>query len=207
MINQEVLSYIQQNIIPKYLAFDNAHNLGHVNKVIQSSLKIASAYDVDITKVYVIAAYHDVGLSQGRENHEKTSASFLLSDTKLNEWFSKNELLLMAEAVEDHRASNDYEPRSIYGKIVSEADRDIEYATILTRTIQFGLKNFPDYNFERHFIRTFQHIKNKYGENGYLKLWLNTEMNQEGLKEIRRMISSKERLRNDFEKIFYECNK
>lgn len=206
-MKSEIVSYVEQNIIPKYSSFDKGHDLNHVNKVIQNSLSIASDYEVDMNKVYIIAAYHDIGLNQGRKNHEKTSAIYLMSDSKLKEWFSEDELKLMAEAVEDHRASNDYEPRSIYGKIVSEADRDIDYITILTRTIQYSLKNFPDYNFEQHFIRTYEHIRDKYGENGYLKLWLNTKINQHKLQELQDEIASMEKFRNDFEKIFKECTK
>lgn len=206
-VNPEITSYIQQTIIPQYSCFDKAHNLEHVNKVIQNSLSIATDYDVDINKVYVVAAYHDLGLRQGRENHEKTSAVLLMADLKLKEWFSESELTLMSEAVEDHRASNDYEPRGIYGKIVSEADRDIEYLTIFKRTIQYGLKNYPDYNIEQHFSRTYEHIQDKYGENGYLKLWLDTEINRHNLQELRIMLTSQEKFRADFEKIFAECSK
>jgi len=204
-VNSNILDYIQQQIIPKYAAFDKAHNLEHVSKVIQNSLDIAADYDVDMDKVYVIAAYHDIGLSQGREDHEKNSAIILASDPALNQWFSKADMALMAEAIEDHRASNNYEPRSIYGKIVSEADRDIEYRVILTRTIQYSLKNYPDYDFEQHFNRTYQHLKDKYGEEGYLKLWLNTEQNQYNLKKLRDRITAKEKLKTDFEIIFKEC--
>lgn len=204
-INPEIKSYVEKNIIPMYLDFDDAHNLAHVNKVIDNSLEIIKDYDVDINKVYVIAAYHDVGLSQGRANHEKTSVAFLLADINIKKWFSEDELVLMAQAVEDHRASNDYEPRSIYGKIVSEADRDIEYLTILRRTIQYSLNNYPSYSKEEHFERTYKHINDKYGEGGYMKLWLNTEYNQRNLKKLRAMSLTRDTLKPDFEKIFDEC--
>ena len=45
--------------------------------------------------------------------------------------------------VEDHRASTDHEPRSIYGKIVAEADRIIDPDITLRRTVQYGLKQNP----------------------------------------------------------------
>ena len=206
-VNPEIMNYIQENIIPQYSCFDKAHDLEHINKVIENSLSIAIDYNVDINKIYVVAAYHDLGLSQGRENHEKTSADFLMADLKLKELFSKNELILMAEAIEDHRASNNYEPRSIYGKIISEADRDIEYLTILKRTIQYSLKNYSNYDFEEHFNRTYEHIQNKYGYGGYLKLWLDTELNRHKLQELRNMIALREKFRIDFENIFDECTK
>lgn len=206
-INAGIKQHIQQSILPQYQTFDKAHNLTHVAKVIANSLDIAQDYNVDLNKVYVIAAYHDIGLAQGRENHEKTSAAILLADARLKEWFCQQELVLMAEAVEDHRASNTHAPRSLYGKIVSEADRDIEYTTILTRTIQYSLKNYPQYTYAQHFARTCKHIQEKYGEGGYLKLWLNTKTNQKNLQQLRARVASPETLRADFEKIFSECTK
>lgn len=203
-ITTEIEAYIETTIIPKYLSFDEAHNLEHIEKVIENSLTIARTYDVDINKVYVVAAYHDIGLSYGRKGHEKASAKILLSDEKLKEWFSDEELVLMSEAIEDHRASNAYEPRSIYGKIISEADRDIEYMTVLRRTIQYGLKQYPDYTMEQHFARTYEHVQNKYGENGYIKLWLHTDLNKSRLHELRSKVRSPETLRLDFDKLFLE---
>jgi uncharacterized protein len=110
----------------------------------------------------------------------------------------------MRTAVEDHRASNKHEPRSIYGKIVAEADRDISLQTILRRTIQFGLKKYPDEDFDFQFDRAYSHIITKYGENGYLKLYLHSEKNEKGLAEVRAAISDKENLRKICRKIFDE---
>ncbi len=106
------------------------------------------------------------------------------------------QIILMKQAVEDHRASNDYEPRSIYGKIVAEGDRDITLDKIVYRTMQYGKKNLPHYSYEQHFERLYEHIESKYGENGYLKLWLNTEDNINGLKEIRELLKNKSLMRD-----------
>ena len=39
-----------------YDRFDKAHNKEHIDRVIKNSLSIAKDYDVDMSKVYVIAA-------------------------------------------------------------------------------------------------------------------------------------------------------
>ena len=204
-IRADILKYIQKHILPKYESFDKAHDATHVNKVIENSLFIAKDYDVDINKVYVIAAYHDLGLSKGRKEHEKHSALFLLSDLRLREWFGEDELAIMAEAVEDHRASNEHEPRSIYGKIVSEADRDLDYETIVTRTVHYSLDNFPNHTTEEHFMRTYEHIRDKYGDSGYLKLWLNTELIKKNLAKIRDNLKNVDKFRADFYDAIKEC--
>lgn len=43
----------------------------------------------------------------------------------------------MSEAIEDHRASLEYIPRSIYGKIISSADRNTSIEDILKRTYEY----------------------------------------------------------------------
>ncbi len=55
----------------------------------------------------------------------------------------------MKEAIEDdHRASNKRVSRSIYGKIVAEADRNIDLEVTLHRTVQCGLSHYPKMNKE-----------------------------------------------------------
>ncbi len=204
MLNKEIIHYVENYIIPYYDGFDKGHSRDHVKKVIENSLEIAKSFDVNLNMVYIIAAYHDVGILQGRENHEKNSAIYLMADENLKKWFHQDEIMTMKEAVEDHRASSNHEPRSLYGKIVADADRDIHYHTILYRTFQYGITKYPTLTFEQHFERVYEHIENKYGENGYLTLWLNSHQNVASLKEIRERLRSKEEMKKDFEQIYLQ---
>ena len=145
--------YIETEIIPRYEAFDKAHRTNHVRQVITESLKLASYYEVDERMVYTIAACHDIGLCEGREHHHLVSGRLMRSDKRLREWFTEEEMEVMAQAVEDHRASNDHAPRSIYGRIVAEADRLIEPMQILRRTVQYGLSHYPELTQEQHYLR------------------------------------------------------
>ncbi|MDR1552239.1 MAG: HD domain-containing protein [Prevotellaceae bacterium] len=200
----ELKHYVEQNILPRYGVLDSGHSINHIQKVIDDSLTLAQQFDVDVNMVYVIAAYHDIGIEKSRELHHIISGEILISDENLKKWFSQQQIEIMRQAVEDHRASNKYEPRSIYGKIVAEADRDISLHTILRRTVQFGLKNNPNNDFELQFERAYHHLVNKYGENGYLKLYLNSAKNEKGLAEVRSAISDKEILRNICKNIYDE---
>ena len=205
-IRPQINAYIAAKILPLYEHFDKGHGSGHARTVLRNSLEIVEeiAVEVDREMVYVIAAYHDIGLKFGRENHEKNSAIELLRDEKLREWFTAEQLATMAEAVEDHRASNSREPRSIYGKIVSEADRDIDYLTILTRTAQYSTANFPELSPEQHFARSMEHFRAKYARGGYLRLWLETRRNREKLNEMQEILDDEERVREDFLRILTE---
>ena len=79
---------------------------------------------------------------------------------------------IMAQAAEDHRASGKNAPRNIYGMLVAEADRVIEGSTIIRRTVQFGLTNHPGLGREEQICRAVEHLKEKYGRGGYMKLWI-----------------------------------
>lgn len=201
-MNLECIDYIESEILPRYASFDKAHQNDHVDRVIQESLRLAQYYEVNPDMVYVIAAYHDVGLVEGRERHHLVSGSLLQADQKLRNWFSEEEIQLMKEAVEDHRASNKYEPRSIYGKIVSEADRVIDAETTFRRTVQYGLSHYPEMSPEEHYLRFRNHLITKYGEGGYLKLWIPQSDNAERLQEIRGILKNEVQLRNIFMKLF-----
>ena len=201
-VRQEIVSYVEERILPQYEGFDAAHRYGHANKVIQNSMVLAQHFDVDSEMVYTIAAYHDIGLRNGRENHEQASAAYLLADEKLAAWFTTAQRGVMAEAVADHRASNATPPRSLYGRIVAEADRDIDYMTILTRTLQYSLANYPEFYKEQHFERCYAHLQEKYGENGYMKLWLDVGGNKRKLDEMRRSMKTPAEARKDFDAIY-----
>lgn len=201
-MNQECIDYVESEILPRYASFDKAHQNDHVDRVIQESLRLAQYYEVNPDMVYVIAAYHDVGLVEGRERHHLVSGSLLQADQKLRNWFSEEEIQLMKEAVEDHRASNKHEPRSIYGKIVSEADRVIDAETTFRRTVQYGLSHYPEMSQEEHYLRFRDHLITKYGEGGYLKLWIPQSDNAERLQEIRGILKDEVQLRNIFMKLF-----
>lgn len=202
MVNHtQIEEYVQREILPLYEAFDAAHGPDHVHYVIERSLVLAEEYPVDVNMVYVIAAYHDIGLCHGREHHHTVSREMLMKDQQLNQWFTPEQIEIMAQAVEDHRASNAHEPTTIYGKIVAEADRGIEYHMILRRMIQYSLKNFPDYTHEEHFERCYSHMKDKYGRGGYLKLWLDSGENRRNLDIMQIILEDREQVHADFTKM------
>jgi len=190
----EIRQYIEEEILPRYDLFDKAHRRDHAEMVIRQSMELAKELDVDEEMVYVIAAYHDTGLCEGREHHHKASAHIILADPQLQQWFTAEQLQTMAEAVEDHRASTQQPPRSIYGKIVAEADRFIDPATIVRRTIQFGLEHYPSLSREEHYRRMLTHLHEKYGRNGYLRLWFPHSPNARRLEELRLLIDDEPRL-------------
>ena len=203
-LTPELIDYIETEILPRYEAFDKAHDRTHALTVISQSLKLAQHYDVNVAMVYTIAAFHDTGLAEGREQHHTASARIVKSDKRLKALFTAEEIEIMADAVEEHRASSSKPPRTIYGKIVAEADRIIDSDTIMRRTIQYGLSHYPELSKEGHIERAVAHIKEKYGESGYLKLWIPESDNAARLQEFRTLISNEALLLESLKQIYDE---
>lgn len=203
-ISSELKEYIEREILPLYLSFDKAHNTDHAEAVISRSLELAEAYDVNIDMVYAIAAFHDTGLQFGRELHHIHSGEILAADAFITSHFTAEQIETMRQAVEDHRASAKAAPRSIYGRIVAEADRCIDSMTVIRRTIQYGLANYPTLSTEQHYERCYAHLQEKYGEGGYLKLWIPHSANGVELTRLRELIAKPNQLREAFDRIFVE---
>ena len=204
-INTDLIAYVESDIIPRYDSFDKAHNRQHVLTVISESMELAKNIDgIDLNMVYAIAAYHDTGLCRDRKTHHIVSGEIILTDTTLRRWFSEEEIITMKEAAEDHRASADHEPRSIYGRIVAEADRIIDTNTVLRRTVQFGLKHYPELSKEQQYERFVEHLNEKYAPGGYMKLWFPESKNALQLRKLQSVICNEEQLRSLFENIYQE---
>lgn len=206
-MNKELKEHIESRIIPMYEGFDAGHGREHVEAVVAEALRLGALYNLNLDLVYAAAAYHDTGLSVDRKTHHLESGRIIREDKELSRWFTDEQIEVIAQAAEDHRASSDHEPRTIYGKIIAEADRQIIPESIILRTVQYGFKHYPELDKEGHWLRTCEHMAEKYDIGGYLKLWIPESRNAEGLASLREIIHNKSRLREYFEAAFNKCIK
>ena len=177
-VNLDLMSFVETSILPRYVAFGRSHGLSHVQRVIANSLELA----------------------------RRTGGKILAADARLKKWFSPEQINIMKEAVEDHRASASHEPRSIYGKIVAEADRDLDPEVVFRRAVEFGLEREPNKDREWQWQRFDRHMEEKYSARGYIRLWIPNSPNEEKLKQVRDIIADKARLREVFNRLFDEEN-
>ena len=191
-INNELKKYIEENIFPEYQKNEKAHNIEHIKYVIDRSFKFAETVDnINYDIVYTVAAFHDIGHHIDPKKHEIISAEIMMKDENLKRFFSEGERNIIKEAIEDHRASSNHEPRSIYGKIVSTADRNNTVEACLMRSYTYGKTLEPDYSDEQLFERAYEHLKLKFGENGYAKFFFKDEEYEKFLSDIRSLLSDK----------------
>ena len=204
-INKNLQKYIEENIFPSYEKNDLGHNLEHIKYVIDRSLKFANQINnINYDMVYVVAAYHDIGHYIDAKNHEKVSAEMLLDDKKLRDFFTEDEIKIMADAVYDHRASLEGEPRSIYGKIVSSADRNTILEIPLKRTYSYRVAHNENYNIDEIIEESRLHLQEKFGIDGYAneKMYFEDLDYKKFLEDIQALTSDKEL----FKKRFCEVN-
>lgn len=201
-MTESLIKYVESEIIPRYRDFDSAHRESHARDVIARGLDMARMYGLDEDMVYAAAAYHDTGLVEGRKTHHLASGRIIREDRRLREWFSEDQIETIAQAAEDHRASADHEPRSIYGRVIAEADRMIDGETIVRRTVQYGLDHYPELDKEEHWKRTLEHLAEKYDYGGYLKLWIPESENAVRLEEFRQKMKDRVWLRGLFEESY-----
>ena len=153
-LNKELKKYIEKEILPTYYSFDTGHNQNHILDTTKRALylykQLSKENDLNINMVYTIAMYHDIGMKVQRENHSYYSKQILLQDENLKKWFSNEEIVVMADAVEDHSTSRQSLPRTIYGKIISDADKDYDVDKGILRGYGFSLKHNPQYSISEH---------------------------------------------------------
>ncbi|MDD4275684.1 MAG: HD domain-containing protein [Clostridia bacterium] len=195
MINNEIKDYITNEILPKYKDFDKGHDIRHIKEVIKHSLEYyeyLNDENIDPNMVFVIAAYHDLGISVEREHHAIHSAELLLKDEKLRDWFSEEQMEIMAEACEDHSTSLNREPYTIYGKIVCDADKDNNVTTSLSRAWDYSVQNFPTFTKQELLDNVYEQLVKKFGKGGLVRFYIDSQKNIDFVAKMKILTDNRE---------------
>ena len=194
-ITSELKKYIEENIFSEYDTNIGGHVIDHVITVIERSFELVDEFglDVNLDMVYTIAAFHDIGYKYDPDNHEQLSSEMFLKDIKMKEFFNEEQIKIISEAIVDHRASLEYEARSIYGKIVSSADRAIDVDKMLERSILFQRDKHKDENpTDLQVIEySYKKLSSKYGKDGYAKMYFPDKKYTDYLERMQEIIEDK----------------
>lgn len=211
-IRKDLLEYINTKFKPLYKTFDKAHNISHYNFVTKNCIDYASTLiekgeNIDLEIAYVVGALHDIGISKGREGHAKSSSEIIKNNNGLKKFFTPETIKIIAEAVEDHSSHLDYTPRSIYGKIVADADRNNSVYLVFSRPIKYGIKNESYRTKEEHINRVYEFVQNKFGKNGYVKYWLNIPSTTKEQNKVWNLLENEKVCKGYIEGLFDEITK
>lgn len=175
-LNEELVKYVEENIFPKYDKY-YAHGMMHISAVIKNCQMLADYYNLDKNICFVIATFHDISLAKSRDKHEIESAKELINDKTLRKFFTKKELIMMKEAVEDHRGSKKDRPKSIYGECLSDSDRDFDITILARRQLATSIRNYKELvTFDEHFERCYNYMCTKINKDNHFNLWTNNPL-------------------------------
>ena len=196
MVNEKIREYIENNIMNQYKKNNyGGHGWKHIQDVINRSFELMDKFslEVDPNMVYVVAAFHDIGYRKDPDNHEQVSSEMFMQDEEMKKYFSDEERKIIAEAIVDHRASLEYEARSIYGKLVSSADRAIDVDNMLRRSIAFQAEKHKSENptIEEVIEYSFKKLSSKYGNGGYAKMYFQDDKYEDFLERMSELFSDK----------------
>ena len=199
-VNPELKSYIEKNIFPEYDKNEPGHGIVHIKYVIDRSLKFAKSLDVDIDMVYTIAAFHDIGDHIDYKNHEKVSAEILKEDQNLRKFFSEEQIKTMADAVYDHRSTMKELPRTIYGKIISQAERETNYEMAFVRTYTYRKEHNIGDTLDHIIEESRQHLLDRFGPDGQAreKVFFDDPALEKFFTDITNCANNKEKFRQEF---------
>jgi len=152
----------REEIRSHYQAFytygDPAHLIDHADSVCDLALHINKECNEHLV---ILAAYmHDMFNANNRPIHNELAYAYVLkAEDKFLKKLSEAEILEVAHAVLEHRASFKGEFYSPLSAIISSADRglpDLDF--IVRRSMKFNKGNAED---------VYSHIRSKYGVKGY----------------------------------------
>ena len=194
---EEEINYVEDKVLPLYDTNIGGHGRDHILTVIMRSFEIKKEFDLSLKNklILIIAAYHDIGYKKDPDNHEQVSSEMFLADKEIQKFLEPDEVQIVAEAIVDHRASLEYEARSIYGKIVSSADRETSVENMLTRSILYQADKHKAENpsLEQVIEYSYKKLSSKYGKGGYAKMYYPDEKYKNYLNKMQELLENKEK--------------
>ncbi len=199
-VRDDLKDYITEYIFPEYEKNDGGHNIVHVLEVIRRCFALNDSFKLglDDNVVYAIAACHDWGKYEDHETHHLIAARNFMNDEGMKQFFSDEERLIIKEAIEDHRSSKEDEPRSIYGKLISSADRNTRIEIVFIRSFFVAHERTPEYNIEEYLDYTIKRLSKRYSEEDPENMFFKDQAYKVFLDEIRELLKNEEEFKNRY---------
>ena len=199
-VNPELKKYIERNIFPEYEKNDQGHGILHIREVIRRGFALNSTLKLglDENMIYAITACHDVGKYIDHENHNLIAAQIFIENEDMKKFFTDEQRNIIKEAIEDHRSSLEDVPRSIYGKLVSSADRNTRIEIVFIRSFFVGKWRTPDENVEDFLDFTFKRLTKRYSKEKPENMFLEDETYKTFLKDMRNLLKNEVRFKNRY---------
>ena len=204
LVNKDLKEYIEKNIFPEYSKNDGGHNLAHILEVIRRCFALNDTFKLGLNHnmLYAIASCHDWGKYIDHETHHLIAANNFMNDLGMKEFFTDTERLVIKEAIEDHRSSKEDEPRSVYGKLISSADRNTSIEIVFIRSFFVAHERMPQMSIEEYLDYTLKRLSKKYDEENPENMFFEDNAYKLFIKDMRDLLKDEE----EFKKRYCEVN-
>lgn len=199
-VNPELKKYIENKVFPEYEKNDQGHGILHIREVIRRGFALNSTLKLglDENMIYAITACHDLGKYIDHENHNLIAAKIFIENEDMKRFFTDEQRQTIKEAIEDHRSSLEDTPRSIYGKLVSSADRNTRIEIVFIRSFFVGKWRTPDENIEDFLDFTFKRLTKRYGKEKPENMFLEDETYKTFLQDMRNLLKDEIKFKNRY---------
>ncbi len=204
-VNSELKEYVEKEIFPKYEKNDKAHGIIHIREVIRRSFELNHTLKLGLNEnmIYAISACHDLGKYINHEIHEKIAADIFIKDENMKRFFDDEQRQIIKDAIEDHRSSKEDSPRTIYGKLISSADRNSRIEIVFIRSFFVAKVRTPEMNIEEYLDFTFKRLSKRYGEENPENMFLEDDKYRAFLADMRELLKHEK----EFKDKYCEVNK
>lgn len=206
-INYDLMNYLVDSILPVYEnkeKFDKGHDIMHILDVTKRTCECIADnnYNVDINISIASAIFHDTGMIIERKGHAKHSAHIVKRTKSLKNFFNENEIDIIAKAVADHSTSLRKTPSSLYGKILSDADKDDDVIVYIIRAIEFSKQINHKVDIPDIMSDVYQDLNSRFGENGKVVFYTQSSKILKYKAKTCALINSPELFKQEMESIF-----
>ena len=199
-VRKDLKDYISKNIFPNYEKNDGGHNIAHILEVIRRSFALNDTFKLKLDNniIYTIAACHDWGKYIDHEKHHLIAAKNFINDEGMKKFFTEEERQIIKEAIEDHRSSKEDEPRSVYGKLISSADRNTRIEIVFIRSFFVAHERMPEAIIEDYLDYTIDRLSKKYDEENPENMFFEDFSYKVFLRDMRELLKNKEEFKNRY---------
>lgn len=202
-VNPDLKKYIETDIFPEYSKNDQGHGILHIREVIRRAFALNSTLKLklDENMIYAIASCHDLGKYIDHENHNLIAGKIFFEDKNMKKFFTDEQRQIIKEAIEDHRSSLKEMPRSIYGKLISSADRNTRIEIVFIRSFFVGKWRTPNDTIEDFLEFTYKRLSKRYGEENPENMFLEDEIYRIFLKDMRNLLKNEKEFKDRYCKV------
>lgn len=200
MIREDLKQYITENIFPQYKKNDLGHNIVHIKEVIRRCFVLNETFglNLDENMMFAMASYHDLGKHIDHERHHLIAGKLFYEDKNMKKFFSDEQREIIKEAIEDHRSSKEDSPRSVYGKLVSSADRNTSIDIVFIRSFFVAHERMPEDNIEDYLNFTIKRLSKKYSEENPENMFFEDDVYKNFLVEMRKLLKQPEKFKEEY---------